>query len=217
MNDEFITFQRFNSIDLAQRLISVLETNSIPFEIENTSATFDLTFTGNLNHEYRVKIRSSDMERTNLLLDSLAVHDIEEVDLNHYLISFSDKELLELVEKPDQWSKEDYHLALKILGERGLNISQEQLDLLKQKRIRESSQMESGNSAWLILGLLTAIVGGAIGILIGWTHWKSTKTNLEGREVYSYDSATRKIGKLIFAIGCIFALFYIILFLNFLV
>lgn len=48
-----------------------------------------------------------------------------------YLQGFSEKELLDIVLNPGNWSAIDYHLAVNILGKRGVHIDSEMLSSLR--------------------------------------------------------------------------------------
>jgi hypothetical protein len=53
-------------------------------------------------------------------------------------------------------------------------------------------------------------VGGIIGLMIGWSHWKTTKVDPTGKRFYVYDEKTRKSGRTIFLFGVFFFIFWII-------
>jgi hypothetical protein len=203
-DDKYITFQKFNSVIEAEEIITILKTNGIKVELEDTSPPVDLTFVGNtLQIQVRVKIKQSDFEIANKLLENHAVKSIENFNENHYLHDFTDEELLEIIEKPDEWSKEDYLFAQKLLKIRGKEISKEMVNELRLKRIEESRRQEKGHTGWLIFGFISAFLGGIFGIFIGWFHWSFKKTDLTGKQVYAYDYPTRKIGEKIFWIGIV--------------
>jgi hypothetical protein len=73
-DDKYITFQKFNSVIEAEEIITILKTNGIKVELEDTSPPVDLTFVGNtLQIQVRVKIKQSDFEIANKLLENHAV------------------------------------------------------------------------------------------------------------------------------------------------
>lgn len=103
MNELFLTFRKFNSLEEAQELMEVLKAHDIACELEDTSA-FDVTFSGNaLSKEYRVKLQQSDFEPAEELLLNQPHVSADQLPSDHYLLSFSDNELLEIVTKPDEW------------------------------------------------------------------------------------------------------------------
>lgn len=114
--DKFLTFQKFNSFEDAVGLISLLKEHEVIVQIEDASPPVDITFSGNtLQNEIRVKIKQSDFELANQILEIQAIEHIDHYTDDHYLYDFTDGELLEIIEKPDEWSKEDFLLSQKIL------------------------------------------------------------------------------------------------------
>ncbi len=209
--DKFITFQKFNSMEEAEGLISSLKDNGVNVQIEDASPPVDLTFSGNtLQNEIRIKVKQSDFETANQFLEKQAEQLVDKFSDEHYLYDFTDDELIEIIEKPDEWSKVDYLLSQKILKKRGHEISKEKVEELRQKRIDELRKPEKGHKGWLIFGFISAILGGLLGIFLGWFHWTFKKTDPTGQRVYAYDQQTRKIGQGIFWIGLVSFIVWII-------
>ena len=209
--DKFITFQKFNSMEGAEGLISSLKDNGVNVQIEAASPPVDLTFSGStLQNEIRIKIKQSDFETANQFLEKQAEQLVDKFSDEHYLYGFTDDELIEIIEKPDEWSKVDYLLSQKILKKRGHEISKEKVEELQQKRIDELRKPEKGHKGWLIFGFISAILGGLLGIFLGWFHWTFKKTDPTGQRVYAYDQQTRKIGQGIFWIGLVSFIAWII-------
>ena len=65
------------------------------------------------------------------------------VEPGYYLLSFTDKELLEILSKPDEWGHFDYVLARALLAERGLEIPDETIGQMKQQRLLQLAREES--------------------------------------------------------------------------
>ncbi|MBL4663128.1 MAG: hypothetical protein JKY22_06140 [Flavobacteriaceae bacterium] len=86
---------------------------------------------------------------------------------------------------------------------RGQDISQELVDSLKKERLIELAQPEKNQMGWVITGYFFAIIGGFIGVIIGYALWKAKKTLPNGTKVYSYSVRDRKQGQYIFLIGII--------------
>lgn len=202
--DKFITFHKFNLLEDAQELISTLKKNDIKVQIEDTSPPVDITFSGNqLQNEIRIKVKQSDVGIANQILEKQAEQLIDKFPNDYYLYDFTDNELIEIIEKSDEWSKEDYMLSQKILKDRGNEISKEEIEKIKQKRIEYLRTPEKGHIGWLIFGFISAVLGGLLGIFIGWFHWDFKKTDPTGQQFYAYDQQTRKTGQIIFWIGLV--------------
>ena len=208
--DKFITFHKFNLLKDAQELISTLKKNDIKVQIEDTSPPVDITFSGNtLQNEIRIKVKQSDVGIANQILEKQAEQLVDKFPNDYYLYDFTDNELIEIIEKSDEWSKEDYMLSQKILKDRGHEISKEKIEEIKQKRIEDLRKPEKGHVGWLIFGLISAILGGLLGIFIGWFHWDFKKTDPTGQQFYAYDQQTRKTGQIIFWIGLVATIYWI--------
>jgi hypothetical protein len=208
--DKFITFHKFNLLEDAQELISTLKKNDIKVQIEDTSPPVDITFSGNqLQNEIRIKVKQSDVGIANQILEKQAEQLIDKFPNDYYLYDFTDNELIEIIEKSDEWSKEDYMLSQKILKDRGNEISKEEIEKIKQKRIEDLRTPEKGHIGWLIFGFISAVLGGLLGIFIGWFHWDFKKTDPTGQQFYAYDQQTRKTGQIIFWIGLVATIYWI--------
>lgn len=211
MKSTFITFQKFNSCQDAEELIANLKKSGIEVEIEDASPPVDITFSGNtMQNEIRVKIQQSDFDKANQILEKQAKLIINQFPKDYYLFSFTDDELIEIIEKPDEWSKEDYLLSQKILKDKGHDISKEKIENHRINRFHELRKPEKGQISWLIFGFVCSIFGGIISIFIGWIYWKYKKTDPEGKRIYMYDQRTRKTGKVLFWVGIIFFIIFLI-------
>jgi hypothetical protein len=56
---------------------------------------------------------------------------------------------------------------------------------------------------WIIVGYITAFLGGVLGIFIGWHLLSFKKTLPDGQRVYEYDTNARKHGQKILIIGIV--------------
>ena len=119
------------------------------------------------------------------------------------MFDFTNDELYDVLLKYDEWSEFDYALAKKILIERGEKINQEILDSLKSERVNEMNKPEPSQKYWIIAGYIFSILGGFLGLIIGYFIWTSKKSLPNGEKIYSYSDSDRKNGKYIFYIGLI--------------
>ncbi len=202
---EFITFQKFESQEEAEILITLLQEAGIAVQYETVSTPVDVTFTGNAQPaEVLVKIHPDDFESANETLEQQAKTIVVEYPDDHYIFSFTDDELLEIVQKADEWSKEDYLLSMKILKERGKEVSDAQLEVYRQERLAELRREVRGNPGWVLFGFVVAILGGLLGIIMGWIYYTHKKTDSTGHRFFAYDAATRKKGRTMYIMGIVF-------------
>jgi hypothetical protein len=221
MEPEFITYQKFNDLALANELAALLEQHNINYLVDEDSLTFNPSFALNdeLSKNYAVKINANDFEQVNELLKQQASENIGEVEKDYYLFSFTDDELKDVVVKADEWNAFDVQLARKLLSERGKAVSDSEIADLEEKRIEALKEPEPSQLTWVILGYIIAIASlvmpffiSIIGLFIGWHLSSYKKTLPNGERVYAYNEADRKHGKRIFYIGIIVFLFGLIWF-----
>ncbi len=130
---------------------------------------------------------------------------------NYYLFDFTDEELIEVVAKPDEWNQLDYLLALKLLKERGKEVNPILADKLREHRIEELAKPEVSQKGMIYSGYALAVLGGIIGIGIGWTLSSQKKTLPNGNVVYVYSESDRKHGNRILWIATISFVLWIVL------
>lgn len=204
MTENFIAFRNFSSLVQAKELETLLNNNNIKTILTDNIAPVDITFSGStLQNQYEVKIDSSDFEKAETILEKDVENVLEQVDQDYYLLSFTNEELYEVLLNSDEWNVFDYKLAQKILTNRGKTIDTEMLSSLKKERLKILAKPEENQKPWIIAGYIFSLLGGGIGIIIGYSLWTSKKTLPNGERVYSYNSDDRNSGKTIFIIGLI--------------
>ncbi len=204
MSIEFSVFKKFPTIEQANEIASLLEENNIQVTLVNNSPALDITFSGNtLQNEFELKILPKDFEKAISILNNEVDISLDQLDKNHYLFEFSVSELFDILLKPDEWSEFDFLLARKILESKGEKIDSESLRKFYKQRIIELSKPEEVKKHWIILGYLLSILGGVIGIAMGWYLWSYKKPLPNGQKVFYFSSSDRVNGKLMFFIGIV--------------
>ncbi|MFD1818209.1 hypothetical protein SAMN04515674_10994 [Pseudarcicella hirudinis] len=196
-----LSLRKFTEESQFIEMQELLKKNDILFETEVSNSSIDAVSLRQTLPEFIIKISQSDFLKANELLAEKAEHEIQEVDKNHYLFEFSDEELFDLISKPDEWSEFDYQLAKKILADRGQTINEDFLKHLNAVRIDSLSQPEKRQSGAVRAGYLFALLGGLIGLAIGWNLYTSKKTLPDGKSVFTYQQADRNHGLRIMIIG----------------
>lgn len=212
MNENYSVFRKYPTLEQVKDLETLLNQNNIATEIADNIPPVDSSFSGStLQNQYEIKIQLTDFEKAEKVLDENAENLIDQIDKDYYLFSFSDDELYEILLKADEWNEFDYKLAQKILIQRGKSVDTELLKALKKQRIELLAKPEENQKSWIMAGYIFAILGGFLGILIGYSLWTSKKSLPNGQKVYSYDEKDRVHGKNIFYIGLIILPFYVII------
>jgi hypothetical protein len=209
---EFVTAKKFNNEEPFQELVQILEKNSIPFQTETYGERIDPVTIAPIAPEYIVKVPSDKYAQVYEILNELAAEQMSNVDRDHYLFDFADSELYDILAKPDDWSAFDYQLAQKILQERGKQIDKDFLASLRKARIETIAIPEEEHKGTIWFGYLSALLGGVIGMGIGWNMISSRKTLPTGEQVYTYQKSDRKHGVRILVLGIV--MFIVSIFLQ---
>ncbi|MEN7549116.1 hypothetical protein AAG747_14430 [Rapidithrix thailandica] len=205
METKYLAYRRFHTQDETEDVVAILKKHKIPYQISDESPTFDITFLpdNRLQKEYQIKLKKEDFEKVNELLKNEAHINLEEVPKDYYLFQFSDDELWGLLHKPDEWSAYDYQIAWKVLQSRGHTISEELLEQFKQERVKTLAQPTRGQRSWIVAGYIFSVLGGVVGLFIGWHLMVFKRTLPDGRRVYGYSEKNRKHGRTIFILSLI--------------
>jgi hypothetical protein len=201
---EFLTYKKFNEKERADVLTQVLSDNGIEFELTADRESLDSLYGDKLfKEQFFVKLKKSDFKKADSLLLEEISKDLDNVDKDHYLYNFTDEELFDILSKPDEWNDFDYQLSQRILKDRGKLINADIIDLLKRQRINELAKPEEGQRNWIFAGYIFALLGGLLGIFIGWHLSTFKKTLPNGERVYAHTDDDRRQGRRILVIGVI--------------
>lgn len=197
MND-FVLFQSFFTEDEATPVIETLKANGIEYRIEKFKQPLDSTLAGDVvDNKIFLNIRSGDFAKANEILDKVILDNIQSLETDYYLFSFTNDELNEIIHKPDEWSRQDFLIARKILHGRGSDVPDEKINTIRSNRIKELAKQESGSTSWIILGYTLAFLSGVVALIIALPFIFAKKTLPDGRKVFIYNANTREHGKII--------------------
>jgi hypothetical protein len=203
---ESLVFRSFYTEQEGISLLEFLKEHGIEGSIVKHRPVNDKIYIGeNYYSEYHVKIKAYEFTKANEVLDSYISRNLQ-IDTDYYLHSFSDDELWELIEKPDEWNNQDIIIAKKILQDRGHTVSDTDIAEKKLNRIKELEKPEKEDRLLIILGYFFAFFFGFFGIFFGLLLLKLTKTLPDGRRVLVYEKKTRNHGKYILIIGLILSI-----------
>jgi hypothetical protein len=111
---------------------------------------------------------------------------------NHYLLTSTDEELVEIVGQASEWSAFDVAHARRLIGERGIDTKK-----IEDKRAEHLRQLRLGRPAskkLIFFGWGFSVLGGLIGIGIAWSLCYMKEKTPDG-EFPAYDEKSRAIGK----------------------
>ena len=191
-----VTFRTFGTILDARETIDLLERAEVPFVVEDLNQAFDPFFAYNqVGHKVFIKVAQADLPRARQALLRTAALYLGQVAPDHYLHDFSTAELREVVRKQDEWSIEDVLMAQQLLRERGADMDEAALAAAWQDRLREIRQPQPADREGLFLGWLMVVLGGLLGVFIGYNYLQLRQYDPEGQPFHVYDPPTRQQGR----------------------
>jgi len=201
--EELRQFRAFEEETEAEALKAELDKAGISNSMTKVNNYLDSVIAGQLNspHQFIVMLRSEDFAKAEELFDKMAQEDVEAIPEDYHLYEFTDEELMEIVDQPDDWSKIDYHLAISILKKRGKEISSNYIEQKKEESLaaKKAPQKVSigtllSGYALILLGLYAAYVGIVFAlifmawpIVLGIFLNTSKKTLSDGSRYFFYD------------------------------
>jgi hypothetical protein len=209
---DFLTYKKFHESEGAEALTQILKDNKIEFEVTEDRDSLDSLYGDrHLNRQIFVKVKKTDFSKVDAILATDSEKHLGTVGEEHYLYEFTEEELFDILSKPDEWSELDFQLAKKILKERGKEINNETIDLLRKQRINELAKPEDSSKVWIYAGYLFALLGGLLGIFMGLALITTKKTLPNGQRVYTYSLEHRNHGTRILIIGIIMFLISLVI------
>jgi len=169
--NRFIDYQSFPELEQASGLIEILDSNNIPYEIDDSAARFNLVASTNspLN-QVIVRIREIDIDKANLLQADNSDIKIED----HYLYTFSDKDIIDVIANPIDWSAEEYAIAQKIFKQRNLKASAEEIKAARKQSMSEKisqvieiEKFYKGISIWFYIIAVFSIINSIV-LALNW-------------------------------------------------
>jgi hypothetical protein len=201
---ELVTYKKLIRPDQVDILVEILKKHGIDHTVTEDRESLDSLYGDKqFKRQYFLKIRKEDFDVVDKIFLRESDEPLEHVDKEHYLFTFSNEELYEILSKPDEWNEYDFLLAQKILKERGEPVDNEKIEDLKKERIRELSKPDEKNRVWIVIGYIFAFLGGLLGIFIGWHLSTFKKTLPNGEKIYEYNVRDRAHGNRILIIGII--------------
>ena len=209
---QFVEIKRFPFPELIEQISEIFDSNEIEYVIENTKPSFDPFFTYEIV-EYILKVNQSQKKKAlELLANSFSDNFTSE---GHYMDSFTDEELIEVLSTTEVWDKADLQYAKNLIKQRKIVIDEEKIKKAQHKVISELKEPKKAKPVIIILGYLFAITGALIGLSIG-IHLKYKRNEVVDwqEKIFYYDKKSRNHGNNIFIICWGWAIFLISYLIN---
>ncbi len=205
----YSVYKKYFEAEQAEALAELLKKHNIDCAISHDRDSLDSLYGDNhFKTVYFVNLKPESFAVADNLLLAESESEANQDDPDHYLHSFTDDELLEILAKPDEWNAPDYQRARNILKSRGKSFDLNELEFLKRKRIEELARPEEVLPVWIHIGYFFVMLGGVLGLFIGLHLYASKKTLPDGRQIYTYKTNDRKHGMRIIILGAILFLIY---------
>jgi hypothetical protein len=204
-------YKLYYNREQAEAVGTVLGEAGITYEIIGTRKSFDPSYAFNsVDPDINLMLHAEDFSQANEVLKAYYAKQAESVDPNYYLFHFTDKELLDIIRKQDEWGAFDVALAKQILQDRGIPITEEADAISTRQRIVELTQPEDAPLWMFIAGYVLAFIGGFGGFVMGWL-LSATKVLPNGQRVPVYTKSDYAQGRVIMVIGGLLFVTYILI------
>lgn len=224
MKNTFEFYRDYHNIEEAKAFIDLLDANGIEHSLETSDTVIDTAIIGHgFIPKAILKIKNEDFQKVNALLT--AQINEEEDYSEHYLSQLNDDELKEIFSKPEEWTVEDTAIARLILKKRGIEVSNEEISNLREEKLAITRKGKKPNlgmvlfyAACILFGLFIHLLFyiGGMGMAFYFAYGRST--DIDGQKHYTYETQTRKYGKLMFYGGfvvLILIIFFASIILNY--
>lgn len=192
----------------AKEIIEILEANKIRFKIQDTAKDFDASFANNAaKQSILIMLSPNDFDRASSVLEQNIALNINEIDPQHPLFSFSTEELKDVVKNYDEWHPIDVKLAKYLLKQQNLIVEPNEIKTQQHLKELKSFHPEKSSSITLLLGYLFCMMGGFAGIGIALFLMTATRKLPDGTKKYIYSNSDRKHGLYMLLVGGIVFIF----------
>lgn len=194
-----------------QEIEALLKENDITYEVSSAEALLDSVIVGEgLFPKYTLKLLPGEFERVNELIRTHFEQKDFKISDYPQLSQLDNAELLEILQKPEEWSIESGIVARKILRSRDYQIDEEEIKTLREEHLSESRKGKKVFPFAQLLYLLAFVAGFyihivfmLIGIGMGFYYTYGKATDPRGQKYLLYDQRARLIGKVLLYGGMI--------------
>ena len=175
MEDQIITLKTYESTVDAMVDQELLRANDIDCFINNDQLVELYPMFKAIDEGLKIVVFEKDFERALNILAEIkedsnirnkpVAQNAEEIAENHYLFSFSDTDIIDVVANPTDWTKEEQYIANQIIKHRGLIITPEDIQKARNKKTEQEvsekiSEKKSPNRMYqwfFVIGILSVI------------------------------------------------------------
>jgi hypothetical protein len=207
---EYKTFMSLTDSVVAEEMIGILKANKITIKVQDTSKDFDPSFMYNTAKDsILIMLNPLDFDKASRLLDENMKFDINEIDKQHPLFTFTTDELKDVVKNYDEWHPLDVKLAKYILKKESVIVEDSEIIDQQRKKEIKSEKPEKSSLLTLIMGYGFCLMGGFAGIGIAIFLLTGKRTLADGSEKHIYSKSDRAHGFYMIIAGSLCLMYYI--------
>ena len=192
----YSTYRRFLHVEEAEACLVILKENNLPFQFIGEKRYLDPVLFGKCSDDlYELHIPADQFLKADEII--FAGISFETPEQQYYLYSFADRELEDILQRPDEWSNHDYRLARKLLEERQITFTDQQLLNLKFERWNKLARPVREKLIWILVAYTLMLMAPFWAWAMGLALSQAKKTVPDGRKVNMFDKTTRLNGQII--------------------
>ena len=193
-----VELQRSRDPTILKETTGLLDTTGIPYRCSALPQMFDIGKIGaGEDAEVVVSVPRNQYAAARAAMES-AVYLKEDLPDNHYLVTSTDEELVEVVAHSSEWSPFDVAHARRLIVERGIDTKQ--IEAKRAEHLRQQRLGKPASKELILLGWVFSVLGGLIGLGLAWSLCYMKEKTPDG-EFFSYDEKSRAIGKKMLALA----------------
>lgn len=198
------SLRKVRSLEEAESIVVALDAKGIPAEMILDGGIVDPIFIGSTpSNKYEILVREEDKESADVIFWQWAQDAIDQIPKTYHLYDYSSAELTQILVESTEWNELDVLLAEKILRDRKVDINLGEIEQHRVARKKKLAEPQNGQTAWIVIGYIFAVLGGFIGMLLGYSLWKARKRMPDGEKMPAYTEDVRNHGKIIFFIALV--------------
>lgn len=198
---QLVLLREFRDEESLREFIALLKKSDIEVILHDSASGFDASFAFNKTTRFwQIWVDQTQEEQARQVSDQFDHEIIDQLTEDYYLFSFSNKELLEVLNQPQEWSSIDVLLAKKLLDREGIPIDSVEIASKIQLAKTAADRSESVPQYVIVAGYVFSVISGAIGLAIALALLLSKKTTSDNQRIHRFDNATRNQAYIMIAV-----------------
>jgi hypothetical protein len=196
-SDAPVELQRGGDSERLERIARILDSAGIAYRISALPEIFDIGKIGaGEDAQTIISVSRKDYAAARDAMES----EYLKMDLpeNHYLLTSTDEELVEIITQSSEWSPFDVAHARRLIGQKGIDLSK--VDDKRAEHLRELRRGRRASKKLIFFGWVFSLLGGLIGLGIGWSLAFMKEKTPDG-EFFVYDDESRAIGRMMLKVA----------------